>query len=563
VAHAFALIAAALAFATLARAHEETQFSAEDENAEMRAAFALPAPGEPLAPLRITLLDAATGAALAGNVRVTNADGKPLLLELVEPRPKEPRPKAWHATAGPFEMQAPTGKLRIEAFQGLETELAVREVDVQPEVGAEVELSLVRFANAFERGLASGNTHLHLMAWPLDRVENYLRETTAADQVDFAWVSHLERFDTEVAYTTNELSRADLEALSTPHTRFGWGEELRHNFGEFSVGYGHVLLLDLQRLVEPVSIGPVLAGTPHDAPGLADGMAGARAQGAWTIWAHGANGYEDLPSWLLGRVDAQNLFDGAAPEDKLAGDHASYAAVFYPLLDVGLSVPFSTGTDWFIGDLARVYVALAGDRTTGAFLESLAAGRSFITNGPLLDFAVGDAGPGGVVKRDAPGVVPVRVRAIGRVDFGVLEVVVNGRVAARSDAFAVDGHYEAGIAQAIALDGPAWVAARIAPGEAMSELGKPLFAHTSAVTVEVGGERPFRSDVARKLVLEMDWNTRTIHAKAKFADAAQEREVTAPYREAMRALTARLSWRDWLHAWVVRLLRTLKGWIGL
>ncbi len=563
-ARALALTGAALlAFATLANAHEETQLTAAEENEEMRAGFAQPEPDATFAPLRITLLDAATGAALAGNVRVTNAEGEPYLLERVLPRAKEPRPEGWHATDGPFEVAMPAGKLRVEAFQGLETELAVREVEVLPGVGAEVELTLPRFANAFDRGLASGNTHLHLMAWPVERVESYLRETTAADQLDFAWVSHLERFDTETPYTSNELSREELEALSTPATRFGWGEELRHNFGSYAIGYGHVLLLDLPRLVQPVSIGPVLAGTPYDAPGLAPGIDEAKALDAWAIWAHGANGYEDLPSWVLGRVDAQNIFDGAAPGETLRGDAAAFASVFYPLLDVGLAVPFSTGTDWFIGDLSRVYVSLEGDRSTGAFLTSLAAGHSFITNGPLLDFAVEEQGPGGVVKREAPGVVAVRVRAIGRVDFGTLEVVVNGRVVASSDAFAVDGHYEAGIAQGVALDGPAWIAARIAPGEAKNELGKPLFAHTSAVTVEVGGERPFRSDVARKLVLEMDWNVRTIHTKAKFADAAQERAVTAPYREAMRALMARLSWRDWLHAWTVRALRTLKGWVGL
>ena len=561
-ARALALIAA-LAFATGASAHEETALSAEEEQAKMRESFAQPEPGVPFAPLRIALLDAATGAALAGNVRVTNAAGVPFLLERVAPRGKELRPGGWHATDGAFEVAMPVGKLRVEAFQGLETEIAAREVEVLPGVGAEVELTLPRFASAFERGLASGNTHLHLMAWPVERVENYLRDTTAADQVDFAWVSHLERFDTDTPYTSNELSREELEALATPSTRFGWGEELRHNFGAYSIGYGHVLLLDLERLVQPVSIGPALAGTPHDAPGLAPLIEEAKAQDAWAIWAHGANGYEDLPSWVLGRLDAQNLYDGAAPDDKLFGDHATFANVFYPLLDVGLAVPFSTGTDWFVGDLSRVYVSLEGDRTTGAFLASLAAGRSFITNGPLLDLAVAEAGPGGVVALEAPGVVPVRVRAIGRVDFGALELVVNGRVVAKSEAFRVDGHYEAGIAQAIGLEGPAWVAARVSPGEAQSEFGKPLFAHTSAVTVAIDGARPFRSDVARKLVLEMDWNVRTIHAKAKFADAEQADAVTAPYREAMRTLMARLSWRDWFHAWAVRVLRTLKGWAGL
>jgi hypothetical protein len=562
-ARALSLTLAALSFSANAAAHEETWFAAAEAQADARAALTRPEPGAALVPLRIVLRDAASGAEIAGNVRVTTASGALLALDLAEPRPCEPRPNGWHATAGAILLQAPPEKLRIEAFQGLETTISAREVDLSARVPTTVELSLARFASAAELGLASGNTHLHLMGWPRARVEAYLRDATAADQLDFAWVSRLERFDSEVPYTTNELTRGELERLSTAATRFGWGEELRHNFGEYSIGYGHVLLLDLERLVLPVSIGPVLAGTPHDAPGLAPGMAEARAQAATVIWAHGQNGYEDLPSWLLGRVDAQNLFDGAAPGEVLRGDHATYASVYYPLLDVGLAVPFSTGTDWFIGDLARVYVPLAGERSSEAFLAQLREGHSFITNGPLLELDVRGEGPGGSVKLAAPGSVPARARAIGRASFGALELIASGQVVARADARAVGDHFEAELAQDVALDESAWLAARIAPGEARNEFGKPLFAHSSAVTVEIAGARPFHSDVARALVLEMDWNARTIRAKGHFASAAQADEVTAPYAEAIDALAPRMTWRDRLQAFAVRVLRTLKAWLGL
>ena len=557
-ARALALTFMTCALAAGAAAHESTLLAAAEAQAEAQSSLARAEPGAALVPLRISLRDAATGAEIAGNVRVTGADGKPLALAGAEQRPQ-----GWHAIARAFEVLVPPEKLHIEAFQGIETEIAARELDLTTQPGANLELSLTRFASASLRGLASGNTHLHLMGWDRPRAETYLRDASAADQLDFVWVSRLERFDAEVPYTTNELTRTDLAALSTPSTRFGWGEELRHNFGEYAIGYGHALLLELSQLVQPVSIGPVLAGSPNDAPGLAPGIAEARAQHATVIWAHGSNGYEDLPSWLLGRVDAQNLFDGAAPDEVLRGDHATYASVYYPLLDVGLAVPFSTGTDWFIGDLARVYVPLVGERTTASFLAQLRAGHSFITNGPLLELAVRGEPAGGVVSLEAPAALPVHARAIGRVNFGALEVIRGGRVVARADSHAVGNHFEAEIAQEIATDGPAWIAARVAPGDAASEFGSALFAHTSAVTVEVAGARPFRSDVARALVLEMDWNARAIHAKGKFASDAQADEVTAPYAEAIDALSPRMTWRDRLHAWVVRVLRSLKTWLDL
>lgn len=539
-----------------AAAHEGTLLAQLEGNAA-REPLVAPAPGAPLIPLRITLRDAATGAVVAGNLRVSDANGRALELEL-----SAERPRGWYSLGGATEVLVPAARLRIEAFRGVESGLALRELDLRNQTGAELELPLVRFASARARGLVSGNTHLHLMAWERARVEDYLRTASAADELDLAFVSYLVRHDAEMPYTTNELGRAELEALATPSTRFGWGEELRHNFGPYSIGYGHVLLLDLRERIEPVSIGPVLAGSAVDAPGLAEGIAAAHAQNAAAIWAHGDSGYEDLPSWLLGRLDAQNLFDGAEPSATPRGDHASFARVFYRLLDVGLRVPFSTGTDWFIADLSRVYVPVAGELTGTAWLAQLRAGRSFITNGPLLELEAGGEGPGGLIALAAPGSVPLRARAVGRVNFGALEIVASGRVVARAEAARVGDHYEAQLASDLAIDEPGWLAARAAPGAAESEFGQPLFAHTSAITVELASRMPFRSETARELVLEMDWNAREVRQKGAFADSAQADAVTAPYREAIDALSSRLDWRDRLRVWLVRALRTLRDWFG-
>ncbi len=537
-----------------ALSHEWTLLAALEDQAAQEPPFA-PEPGARLIPLRISLRDAGSGAEVPGNVRVIDERGRPLALDL-----RSTRPRGWYSIAGPVEVRVPAARLRVEAFRGLETGIATRELDLTGQSGAQLELALARFYSAAEHGLASGNTHLHLMAWDRARVEEYLRVAAAADQLDFAWVSYLFRQGADTPYTSNDLTRADLDALSTETTRFGWGEELRHNFGAYAIGYGHALLLDLRELVEPVSIGPILAGSDADAPGLAGLLDQARARAATVIWAHGESGYEDLPSWLLGRVDAQNLFDGGDRVPKPG--HAAYGDTFYRLLDVGLRVPFSTGTDWFLGDLSRVYVPLRGEPTTAAWLAALREGRTFITNGPFLELEAGGEGPGGIVKRDGPAAIAVRARAIGRADFGALEIVSSQGVAARALSHPVGDHFEATLDTEIAFDAPGWLAARVAAEGRESELGGALFAHSSAITVELAGERPFRSRVARDLVLEMDWNARTIRSKGRFADAAQRDAVTAPYREAIRALSPQLAWRDRLHAWAVRALRTLRDWLG-
>ena len=79
-----------------------------------------------------------------------------------------------------------------------------------------------------------------------------------------------------------------------------------------------------------------------DFPSVRHGIDQAREDGATIVWCHNAFGFEDIPDWIAGVVDAQNIFDG--------GNKGDYEDTFYRYMDVGLRVPFSTGTDWFMFD---------------------------------------------------------------------------------------------------------------------------------------------------------------------------------------------------------------------
>ena len=142
------------------------------------------------------------------------------------------------------------------------------------------------------------------------------------------------------------------------------GEEHRHNYGRHSEGYGHVMLLDMDELIRPISIGPGLMKTGTDSPSLSQNIHRARDEGGRAIWCHQTLGLEDIPNWVLGALDAQNIFDGS--------QRANYDECFYPYLNIGLRVPFSTGTDWFIYDFSRVYVELPGELTATGWLDALA-----------------------------------------------------------------------------------------------------------------------------------------------------------------------------------------------
>src|SRR5258708_15889430 len=78
----------------------------------------------------------------------------------------------------------------------------------------------------------------------------------------------------------------------------------------------------------------------------------------------------------LGRLDGLNLCDRywMDPEYEL----------WYRLLNCGIRLPASTGSDWFLCSANRVYVDVGSTFSYGAWLEGLKAGRTVVTNGPML-----------------------------------------------------------------------------------------------------------------------------------------------------------------------------------
>lgn len=468
---------------------------------------------------------------VAGLIRVTNLDSGKALSFAEEIH----RDKNWYAIAPRAVLSVPRAKLKVETFHGLETELATREIDLAGRPTHKLSIPLKRFYNAAQRQLRAGNTHLHLMKLTHTEMDRYLRLVPHADALDLVFVSLLRRIPDERDYITNTLTEGDLGRLSQSGVLFGNGEEHRHNFGPGGEGFGHVMLLNILKRIEPVSIGPGIMKEGTDGISLQRGIRTARDDGATVIWCHNTFGHEDIPNWISGLLHAQNIFDG--------GDHGTYEDTFYRYLNVGMKVPFSSGTDWFIYDFSRVYVPISGALTTKQWLAELAAGRSYITNGVLLEFSVNGKPIGDTLDVAVGDEFQVAGRAIGRHDFRQVELIHNGRVIHSVAARQNDGHFAADLNHTVRVDGPGWLALRIPQAAGQNEFGKPLFAHTSPIYLTVNGKRLFCADVAQELLSEMNASQQFISDKATFADTDEREAILRVYREAIAALQAHIESR--------------------
>lgn len=524
--------------------------------ASLRGTASDPLPAAETCQLTIQLLNAETRQPIQGLIRVKHADGRivplgGLVNRGIRLRNSHPA-KNWYATNAGTVISVPRAALTIEAFSGLDTEMARTVVDLAGKPTHRVELMLKPFFNAAQHGWFGGNTHLHLNNLTREQADEYLRVIPRADGLDLLFVSYLERVQDDRRYISNEYTLADLQGFGGSGLLFGNGQEHRHNFAGNREGYGHVMFLNIRQLVQPVSIGPTITGRGPDWPPLRRGITQARSEAATVIWCHNSFGHEDVPDWLAGLIDAHNIFDG--------GSQGSYEDTFYRYLNIGLKVPFSTGTDWFIYDFSRVYARLTKALTVQNWLAALAAGRTFISNGPLLEFRVGQSEVGDTIQLSQPEKLPISGRAKGRHDFKRIDLIQNGKIVQSAPSRAVGGHFEAEIDLSLVIDAPSWLALRVAggsldsdgavvlppglpargSGDGKNEMGEAVFAHTSPVYIELGGRRVFRPEAAKALVADMESALQQIPAKGQFASDVQREEVLKIYRDGIRSLQQRL-----------------------
>jgi hypothetical protein len=486
------------------------------------------------------MLDAESGQAIAGIVRAFRAGAdKPLPLPGLYDRLRGLN--ATSTSAGWFVVPAaggettlPRGKVRIEAVSGLETVLAVMQPEVNSDPSTELILRLKPLLRPERSDLVAGNTHLHLMNLTADDSEEYLRRIPAADRLKMLFISHLERFKEDVNYITNRYAIGDLKQFDATGVLVNNGEEHRHNFDAYGEGYGHVMFLNINRLVRPVSLGSGITGGGYDDRPLRPGIEDARDQGGTVLWCHNTNGFEGVPNTLAGRIDALNVFDGSRS--------GAYEESYYRYLNSGLRLPISTGTDWFIYDFSRVYAKVPGRLTISKWLDAVKAGRCQVTNGPLLSLTVDGKEIGDVLNLDGPRAVRVEVTATGRHDLQKLQLVQNGRVIQTEPGTIKDGLCNARLVREVRLDGPAWFTARI-DSTAKNELDRQLFAHTSPVYVDFAGKGVFDVEAARLLLQRVEESRAAIRSRGKFGEAAARDKILAIYDETTTALAKRISKR--------------------
>jgi hypothetical protein len=466
--------------------------------------------------LRGRIWDHETGRSLEARVQVVASSG--LLVAPPDAIHKIGTGEPFFYSDGAFEVDLPPGQADLVVERGVEYRPARLVLTVPRHGTTDVDISLDRWTRLAERGWYAGNTHVHYdekETRPLDR----LRLDPRVEDLPVLVMSVLQRW--QLAYASNAFPIGRHE-LSTPEHVIEVGEESRHNDEPWQIGYGHIMLLNIDRLVEPMSRGVLVDAASPDYPPLIDACDTAHAQGGTVLWCHNADGMEAPVAAALGRLDGINLFDPYWRDPDYD--------VWYRLLNCGLRLPCSTGSDWFVCSSNRVYSDVGPDFSYEGWLAALRAGRTFITDGPVLRLSVAGHAPSNAVLDLASTTQTVNVvvewEAAQPIDR--VEIVRDGQVVAISPNtdLTTTGRFAATIDVADA----GWIAARCW-GQRRTSYGHPLWAHTSPVYLRQRPGPTIVQAAASAFEAHIDTAREWIATRGRFDTTAQRDRLLQLYAE--------------------------------
>jgi Tol biopolymer transport system component len=498
--------------------------------------------------IRLDVVDAATGRPVEARVSVTAADGRGFVPDGAWRHADEAFVRgerrfeyAYFHTDGSDRVTVPAGQVTVEAWRGPEYAVAQFKGTAAAGSTLPVRLALRRLADLPARGSWGGDLHVHM------NYGGHYRNTPER----LAFQGRAEGLHLVENLVVNKEQRVpDIASFRTTPDPASTARFLLVHGQEFHTSFwGHTALVGLrEHYLLPDFAGYANTAAASLVPTNADVADLARGQGGLMGYVHPFdtrpdpdNAAEPLSHALpvdaaLGKVDYLEVMGYS--------DHLITSAIWYRLLNCGFRIPAAAGTDAFPNfaslrgpaGLLRTYAAAGPRLTHESFLAALKAGHTFVTNAPLLEFAVDGQEPGGELRLPAARTLKARVAVRSAVPLDHVEVVGNGSVVATVE-LEGDGTRANAVVD-LPVERSGWYVLRAwADRPLLPVLDLYPFASTSPVYVEVAGRPVDSQEDAAYFVRWVDrvnaaaaahtgWNT-PAEREAALAQIARAREVYA------------------------------------
>jgi hypothetical protein len=457
------------------------------------------------------------GKPVACRLHVKDAAGKP------QQAAKLPSWRDHFVCPGTAQLELAPGQYTYEIERGPEYRAQTGSFTITAGADEKRTVSLERLADLATQGWWSGDLHVHRPLWDIELLMR-------AEDLHVAPV---------ITWWNNRNEWSKQQPPADLLVRFDGNRYYHVMAGEDEREGGALLFFHLSR---PLA----LAGSSREYPSPLKFVAEARRQsGVWIdiekpFWW-------DVPVWVAGgQVDSIGLANNhmcrsqmyeteawGKPRDSgrlppPRGNGYWSQEIYYHLLNCGLRLPPSAGSASGVlpnpVGYNRVYVHLGPDFTYEKWWEGLRAGRSFVTNGPLLRTRAAGQLPGHVFTAPEGQELNLEIKAdlTSQDSIRSLEIIKDGQVE-RSVPFAEWSR--TGTLGTLRFRASGWFLVR-----AITDNPKTFrFASTAPYYVEIGAVRHRVSKASAQFFL--DW-VRERAGRVKLEDPAQRQEVLRYHNQA-------------------------------
>ncbi len=465
--------------------------------------------------LEITIKEAGAAAPIPCRVHLKDSNAKPV------PAGKLPFFRDHFVCPGEVQLDLPPGNYAYEIERGSEYLMRTGWIAVASSTTQNLALNLERVADLAGEGWWSGDLHVHR---PVQDIELLMQAEDLHVAPVLTWWNARNEW-------TQRRPPAGLRV------RFDVNRFYHVMAGEDEREGGALLYFNLEA---PLPIASAAREYPSPMKFLNEAR---RHSGVWVdiekpFWW-------DVPVWLAsGQVDSVGLANNhqcrgqmyeseawgkSRDKERLPpprGNGFWSQEIYYHLLNCGLRLPPSA--DSASGVLPnpvgydRVYVQAGPELTYEKWWEGLRAGRSFVSNGPLLRCKVNGQWPGHVFKANAPLEIEIEATLATRDPISAIEIIKNGRV---ERAVPFEEWKRTGKLGKVKFTESGWFLVR-----AIADSPKTFrFASTAPFYVEIGEHPRLISRESARFFL--DWVRERI-GRIKLDDPTQREEVLAYHRMA-------------------------------
>jgi hypothetical protein len=441
---------------------------------------------------------------------------------------------------GTCEIALPPGPVTVVVSKGPEFKPIRQEFVLVPGRMA-LRLELERWINLRQQGWYAGDTQVHYMTPQAALLEGAAEDLTVVNLLAREDVLTNPPEDEEGASRPvgNRRRISNILAFSGQRPVLEMpGHLVVVNTFNYHQQLGQLALLNCHRPVYPLTFG---GPESWDSWTLADWCDQCHRKGGLVVATPPELGkhlaHEVLADLILGKVDALQVSDWYWDQE--------LGTMWAQLLACGFHIPLVGGSrkvsnlDQIGG--TRTYARLQpGDEFTYKnWIEAVRAGRTFVTTGPLISLSVNGHDPGAVLDLpDGDTTVQVKAEAQSLDAFDYLAVLMNGSVAARSEASGSPSRATLE-ADLVVREGSLLVATCMGPF--IFERMLQIAAFTSPVYVRPGG-RESRPDPAavESLTADLDRGAKWVDLEGRFENDRQREHLAGIFQAARNVLRKRL-----------------------